>query len=61
MAVPEDGPGRLIVDLKESLERETHGLAREIREGFAQLNKRFDAQAARLDKLEGSSSRWPLP
>ena len=39
----------LIIDFKESLDREIQGLAREMREGFAQVNTRFDAQAARLD------------
>jgi hypothetical protein len=67
MADPEDELVRLIIDLKESLQREIQGLegetrslTREVREGFAQLNARFDTQAARLDKLEGLSSRWPL-
>lgn len=56
---------RLLMDLKESLEREKESLEREIREGFAQINVRFDTQAAleaknreiaelreRVDKLE---------
>jgi hypothetical protein len=44
----------LIIDLKESLERE-------MRAGFAQLNTRFDTQAARLDRQGGllqTGSRW---
>ena len=52
-----DNLERLIMDVKESLERETGGLGNEIgslrqemREGFAQINTRFDTQAARLDR-----------
>jgi hypothetical protein len=40
----------LITDVKESLEREIQGLAREMREAFAQVNTRFDTQAVRLDR-----------
>lgn len=68
MAVPEDQLVRLIIDVKESLEREIHGLdrkiegvAREVREGFAQVNTRFDTQAARLDRhaaLWQTGRRW---
>ena len=65
MAVPEDELIRLITDLKERLLRQLRGLegglAREIREGFAQLNARFDAQEARLNGIDGQSSDWPLP
>ena len=50
MAVPEDQLVRLITDVKESLEREIQGLTREVREGFAQVNTRFDTQAVRLDR-----------
>ena len=53
------------MDLKESLEREIHGvkdsLQSEIREGFAQINARFDTQAMRLDRhaaLWQTGSRW---
>jgi hypothetical protein len=59
---------QLLMDVKESLEREIHGLGREIhglagamREGFAQMNTRFDTQAARLDRHAGlwqTGSRW---
>jgi len=45
---------RLITDVKESLERE-------IREGFAQVNTRFDTQAARLERhaaLWQTGRRW---
>jgi hypothetical protein len=45
---------QLLSDVKESLEREIHGLevalAREMREGFAQISTRFDAQDAWLDR-----------
>ena len=56
---------RLIIDVKESLEREIHGvkesLEREMREGFAQVNTRFDTQSARVDRHAGllqTGSRW---
>jgi hypothetical protein len=52
---------QLLLNVKESLEREIHGLAREMREGFAQINTRFDTQAARLDRHAGlwqTGSRW---
>jgi peptidoglycan/xylan/chitin deacetylase (PgdA/CDA1 family) len=45
---------RLIIDLKESLERE-------IREGFSQVTNRFDDQAARLERHAGlwqTGARW---
>jgi predicted RNase H-like nuclease (RuvC/YqgF family) len=61
MAVPEDQLVRLIIDVKESLEREIQGLAREVREGFAQVNTRFDTQATRLDRhaaLWQTGRRW---
>jgi hypothetical protein len=61
MAVPEDQLVRLIIDVKESLEREIHGLAREMREGFAQVTTRFDTQATRLDRhaaLWQTGRRW---
>jgi hypothetical protein len=51
----------LITDVKESLEREIHGLANVVRQGFAEVNARFDAQAARLDRhaaLWQTGSRW---
>ena len=49
-----DSLERLTMDVKESLERE-------MREGFAQVNARFDTHAARLDRQGGfvqSGSRW---
>jgi pyruvate-formate lyase len=61
MAMPEEDLVRLITDLKESLERELQGLAREMREGFAQVNTRFDTQAVRLDRhaaLWQTGRRW---
>jgi hypothetical protein len=48
---------KLIVDLKESLERELHV----VQEGIAQLNTRFDTQAARLEPHAGlwqTGARW---
>jgi hypothetical protein len=63
-----DNLERLIIDVKESLEREIrglidgqHSLQSEMREGFAQINTRFDTQAARLDRHAGlwqTGSRW---
>jgi hypothetical protein len=56
---------QLIIDMKESLEREIIGvrdsLRQEMRTGFSQINTRFDAQAARLDRhaaLLQTGSRW---
>ena len=53
------------MDVKDSLEREIHGLGREMRGEFAQLkaeiNTRFDTQAARLERHAGlwqTGSRW---
>ena len=43
---------QLIIDLKESLEREMGFLRSEMREGFARINCRFDLQAQRMDRLE---------
>jgi peptidoglycan/xylan/chitin deacetylase (PgdA/CDA1 family) len=60
-----DNIERLLMDVKESLEREIRGvrddLQRELREGFAQVNTRFDTQAARLDRHAGlwqAGTRW---
>ena len=52
---------KLIVDLKESLEREIDVLRQEMRAGFARMEVRFDTQAARLDRhgaLIQTGSRW---
>jgi len=54
MAVPEEELARLIIDVKESLEREIHG-------GFAEMHTRFDTQAARLDRhaaMWQTGRRW---
>ena len=56
-----DNIEQLLSDVKESLEREIHGLGREMRDGFAQINTKFDTQAARLDRHAGlwqTGSRW---
>ena len=61
MAVPEDQLVRLIIDVKESLEREIQNLTREMRDGFAQVTTRFDTQATRLDRhaaLWQTGRRW---
>jgi hypothetical protein len=52
---------QLIVDLKDSLERELAGLRQEMHQGFAQVNARFDTQAARLERHAGlwqTGERW---
>jgi hypothetical protein len=51
----------LITDVKESLERELGSLRHEMREGFAQVNSRLDAQALRLERqgmLWQTGRRW---
>ena len=56
-----DNLERLIMDVKESLEREIRELRNETLAGFAQINTRFDTQAARLDRHAGlwqTGSRW---
>ena len=42
---------KLIIDLKDSLERELAGLRHDLQHGLAELNGRFDTQAARLERL----------
>jgi hypothetical protein len=55
---------KLIVDLKDSLERELGGLRRDVQlvqKGVVQLNSRFDTQAARLERHAGlwqTGARW---
>lgn len=52
---------RLILDMKDSLEREIGGLRQEMRDGFAHVNGRFDSQASRLERhaaLLQTGSRW---
>jgi hypothetical protein len=63
--MPDEELVRLIIDVKESLERELQGVAssirQELREGFAQVNTRFDTQATRLDRhaaLWQTGRRW---
>jgi hypothetical protein len=46
---------QLITDVKESLEREIRQVERKIEVGFAQVNERLDAQAARLER---QGSNW---
>ena len=52
---------KLIVDLKDSLERELVGLRHDVQQGIGQLNGRFDPQAARLERHAGlwqTGARW---
>jgi pyruvate-formate lyase len=59
--MPDEDLVRLVTDLMKSLERELQGVAREMREGFAQVNTRFDTQATRLDRhaaLWQTGRRW---
>jgi hypothetical protein len=52
---------KLIVDLKDSLERELAGLRLDVQQGVGQLNSRFDTQAARLERHAGlwqTGARW---
>ena len=52
---------QLIVDLKESLERELASVRHDIQSGVAQLNNRFDTQASRLERHAGlwqTGARW---
>jgi hypothetical protein len=65
----------LLIDFKESLERQVHALGREMSEGFARIETKFDTQAARLDwqitelrvlfdkleKRDGDQGRAPSP
>jgi len=51
----------LLTEIKESLERELGGVRQDMREGFAQINTRFDTQALRLDRhaaLWQTGRRW---
>ncbi len=51
----------LLVNIKESLERQMVGLDRKMQKGFDGLNARFDTQAIRLDRhaaLIPTGSRW---
>jgi hypothetical protein len=54
-------PEQLIVDLKDSLERELVGLRQDVQQGIAQLNMQFHTQAARLERHAGlwqAGARW---
>ena len=56
-----DNLEKLIVELKDSLERELAGLRHDVQEGVGQLNGRFDTQAARLERHAGlwkTGARW---
>jgi hypothetical protein len=47
--------------LKDSLERELAGLRQDLQQAVAQLNGRFDTQAARLERHAGlwqTGARW---
>jgi len=52
---------QLIVDLKDSLERELGGMKQDLHEGLEQIQTRFDTQGARLDRQAGlwqTGARW---
>ena len=52
---------REIRQVKESLEREIHQVKATVEQGFAQVNARFDTQAARLERHAGmwqTGRRW---
>jgi hypothetical protein len=56
-----DNIEKLLMDVKDSLERQIGGIEQEMRAGFVQLNTRFDTQAARLDRQGGllqAGNRW---
>lgn len=51
----------LMLELKESLEREIHNLDRRMQEGFQAMAVRYDNQASRLDRhaaLWQTGHRW---
>lgn len=52
---------QLLLDVKESLEREIRSVQQNVRDGFAQMTTRFDTQSARLDRHAGywqAGTRW---
>ena len=52
---------QLIVDMKESLEREIHGMEARLNSRLDRFELRFEAQAARLDRLDTTiraGGRW---
>ena len=56
-----DNIGQLIIDVKESLERDFNRLFTHMNQRFDEIDARFDAQAARLDRhgaLLQTGSRW---
>ena len=56
-----DNLEHLIMDLKESLEREIASLRQEMRQGFASVNERLDTQSSRLERQGGivqAGARW---
>jgi hypothetical protein len=56
-----DNLQRLLLDAKESLEREIHQGFDQVNTKIDQLNSRFDTQAARLDRHAGywqAGTRW---
>jgi BMFP domain-containing protein YqiC len=51
----------LLENMKDSLERELHGVRQEMQDGFAQVASRFDTQAVRMDRhaaLWQTGRRW---
>jgi hypothetical protein len=51
----------LLADIKESLERDIHGLQQSMDRRFDEIAARFDAQAARLERHAGrlqTGNRW---
>jgi hypothetical protein len=52
---------QLLMDVKESLEREMREGFAEMRDGFARMDAKFDIQSARLDRHAGlwqAGTRW---
>ena len=50
-----------IIDMKDSLEREMHGMEARLISRFDKIELRFEAQAARLDRLDTTiraGGRW---
>jgi hypothetical protein len=56
-----DNVERLIIDFKESLEREIHALGGKMSSQFEEMITRFDTQAARLDKQLAAADRYLKP
>ena len=52
---------QLIIDMKDSLEREMHGMEARLISRLDKIDLRFEAQAARLDRLDTTiraGGRW---